>query len=654
MKYNDYTNQLTEEESILYEKYQLTYEQLLHHMFCNPAWAETYPHRNKKRLRVLAYCMYFYGITTSQLLSTGITPLSNEAAERMFLSRLKNAGLLRSSVYSQPSGYITVFFLTAKGADICKEGLLEMLRESGSPVDPECIEYIYRRFKKFTDVVSLGHFLGIRDLGTYLLSSFSNVPFSYRLECGIYFGGGRVSIAESLRGGLFGFKRKQIAMICDALLGYPASMPAPQADRSKSMAPRDRQLSPADSAFAPLSPLDSRKGILNPSVSGTAAPFPYSSISPAVSLFMDGSPHMCHVYVEQDMSTQRRNVIVSKLANYVQNVAVCAPFPALETVLFSILTPNTDLREAGIYRERENRNASRYATLSSVPIVAYLLYHDDWKDTPVADLADVYEQIVGNVTCLDQKYRNTLSCLREMSDGSPGLTIGSVFDSLGESERVSKEEREKLYDAYHRKRYLLRKETLRGAVHKVSDLSEMFLRGFSVCVSHNRAHKDILPFLFPFASSGMADCIKALSNLYFGTDFARYGRYESFRSGSSTGSFVLRNHYYWEDGTHLYIENVSDDYGGLCRVKHYLASVEWDGEEGYLICLVADDDTASLKDLSSFAYYTVSDDERMVLPLQVYFITYSNLLQSRGLSYYDPATGEFGQLSSYLFRSGQQ
>ena len=40
------------------------------------------------------------------------------------------------------------------------------------------------------------------------------------------------------------------------------------------------------------------------------------------------------------------------------------------------------------------------------------------------------------------------------------------------------------------------------------------------------------------------------------------------------------------DGMAVYIENLSDDAGGMVRVGHYLDTLRWSGSRGILLCLV--------------------------------------------------------------------
>lgn len=571
------TKTLSEEEALKQEKYHLAFENLIHTMFCDPTWTDKYG--RQKKLRVLTYCMYYQGITARQLLSTNITPSAELDSERVFLGRLNAAHLMHASTFRLPGENVAVYFLTASGAEYCCNKLLFMIDKCGLPVEKEAVQAIYFRYKKMNPVASVGHFLSIRDMHAYLLSQFSGMRFHYGIETGVLLSGTIMSISQSLMGGLSGSKRRQVAFVSDALFSYPSSI-----------------------------------------------------------LGED-----CCTYIEQDMSTQHLNVLSGKVGNYTRVIAAQKRLPALHTVIFSLQTK----AEAKQIRNSNNQTdlingpktvadgspadalISGQECLASVPAVAYAYYGQQWTDTPVNTIADIYTSFKGNVGVMEKRYSNAAALLKTIADDSPELTLGELFDTRADVINARKIKKDENREKIHRQLYLSRQLTIRKATNNTDGLHEMFLRGFSICTTHNRAHNKIMPFLLPQINPDMPDHLKALSNMYYGTDFSEYPVYSNFEEDEKTG-FTLRNRYQWSNGVTLFLENISDDIGGYERVLHYLMHPEWNGQQAHLICLVADDGEQVYRKLVKTAYYKFLQTGA-ALPLDVVYITYTQLLQARGL-----------------------
>lgn len=276
----------------------------------------------------------------------------------------------------------------------------------------------------------------------------------------------------------------------------------------------------------------------------------------------------------------------------------------------------------------------RQECLTSVPAVAYAYYGEAWTDTPIAVLADIYESFNGNIGYMERRYSNAAKTLRLASSDMPEATIGELFDGIREYSASLGERKENEKEKRHHALYLARKATFQRAVSGTDGLHEMFLRGFSIATSHNRAHERIVPFLLPQISPDMASHLKSLCNLYMGTDFNETPVYRDYVESPSY-TLTLRNCYTWSNGTVVYLENISDDFGGRARLLQYLSDGRWDGPEGYLICLVADDDTSYLKEISRSTFYReLTGDQQMMVSLKVTYITYTQFTQARGLSYY--------------------
>lgn len=654
---------ISPEDAIVFEGYHFEYEKLIHDMFCNPQWVIRFG--KQKKLRVLTYCMYYQGITARQLLLTNITPEAELDSERVFLGRLAAAKLLHATSYRLPGNEpAVIYLLTPEGAKFCRNKLLQLIRARGLPISEPAVEAIFARFGKLTPVTSVGHFLSVRDMHAYLLSQFSLLPFHYGIECGVYLSGDVMSIADSLQGAMSGARRRQIVFVSDAVLVYPSSTAT-------------RKLMKALDVSAAFKPEVS--GDNNIVLESTAAPFSAND------------EDNCFVYIEQDMSTQHLNVISNKIGNYTRTIAMQKRQPATHTLLFSLQTRSSDTldkpidtpskvhataapsnmapRESkGVPATESNDGAvtpllyygsledvtaapsvpdtsahndspdmSRFARqecLSSVPAVAYAYYGAEWESTPVSVLADIYESFLGNIGYMERKYANAARTLRLASDEMSGLTIGELFSNMREHTASIGELKEKERELRHRALYLARKNTFKRAIERTDGLKEMFFRGFSVVTSHNRSHEHIVPFILPCISPDMMLHLKSLSNLYVGTDFNETPDYTDYVD-SPTGILTLRNCYTWKDGTVIYLENISDDFGGKARLMKYLSDGVWDGPNGYLICLVADDDTSYLKELSRCVFYReLTESQQMMAPLKVTYITYTQFTQARGLSYY--------------------
>ena len=683
---------VTIDEAVTLEGYHLEYEKLIHDMFCNPQWVTHYG--KQKKLRVLTYCMYYQGITARQLLLTNITPKAELDSERVFLGRLAAAKMLHATSYRLPGNEpAVIYLLTPDGAKYCRNKLLQLIRTRGLPVSEAAVDAIFARFGKLTPVTSVGHFLSVRDIHAYLLSQFDSTPFHYGIECGVYLDGTVVGIADSLTGAMSGGRRRQVPFVSDAVLTYPSSdmTAAPSADertadvqehlsenegekKGENRAPDNRRPAPVD--FYPSNPNNcyvyieqdmstQHLNVLSNKIGNYTRTIAMQKRHPARHTLIFSLQTRGTDASGKPIKDNRKNgkaVSTAALSNMAPRISADAYSGDTSTsMFFSSGTPDamTDTHgenapaastvPAAVSPAEGVADMSRYARqecLTSVPAVAYAYYGSAWADTPISVLADIYESFNGNIGYMERRYSNAARILRMASRDMEDATIGELFDGIREHSVSLGEQKETEREMKHRALYLARKATFRRAVSSTDGLQEMFLKGFSITTSHNRAHEQIVPFLLPQISPSMVLHLKSLCNLYMGTDFNETPVYQDYVE--SPGCLLtLRNCYTWNNGTVVYLENISDDFGGRARLMEYLSDGKWDGPHGYLICLVADDDTSYMREIARSAFYrTLKGDQQMMAPLKVTYITYTQFTQARGLSYYrvseDAALGESG------------
>lgn len=531
----------------------------------------------RKKLRVLCYILYYGGITVKQLLSTNITPASELDSERVFLGRLVSSGDLEVVSTDIASETVNIYVLTKSGINSCCNELLELSNKSSFPLSEECIKFMKRRAARFDTILKTPHFLSVRDLSAYFLSQFPQTSFSYRLEVMVKHNGEVFTLSDTL-----------------------------SAERRYKN--RDWKKEVAFLCDALLS-------------------FSYD----------DGSNG--RLFIEQDMCTQHLHILSEKINRYIFSLASKTEHPEHDTVLFAL---QTKITEGVLQKTRTDKNRpSRTQDLTyTIPLVGFMAFGEGWEKVPAQDLVNVYSELKENVVRISKKLNNTLEYIRSVLIQRKDLTIGQLCDLSFQSEKQYRGYIKDKLEERHKMCYIQRRKTLYNAVNSVPEAKEMFLYGFSVCTAHNRQLDFALPNLLSSMNPEISDKFRLAGNYYFGTPFDESPAYEPFVGDRTQCGFGFRNHYSWSNDTHLLVENISDDFGGMSRVAEYMKTLQWPLFNGYLLCLVDSDNYESFWELYKDSNYKMAymDGDLSSLPLRIACVTYDNVKKARG--YVEPSSSE--------------
>lgn len=518
-----------------------------------------------KQLRVMSYCLSYYCITPSQLLATGISPMNKTDSERVYLGRLVQKGLMKGERVELCGETVRIFSLTAEGGQWCYEQLMRYQGEGRLVVSNSALDYVYKRFKQFHSDSYSSHFISVRDLNAFLLSCDFDGGYHYFLETYVKRDGQVLSVAEKLSMAHKRRARSDIAFVSDAYL--------------KANSHR-------------------YQGYLQ-------------------------------IFVEQDMSTQRRNVISGKFNAYTNILANTCEYKELTSVLFCIQSKETAISS---YKKVSSKKLPSGETLLPLlPILGFSVFGDDWEECSLSEYVALISSYLEEQTIMSKRYHNVLKALEtEIShrgDISCGEFLGSTLEQTKEYEGHVK-------DAFlkrHNELYCKRRAIFRSIAQTSVDTQTMFWHGFSICTSPNRNHAGVFPFLYPDTYASMRTDLYYLCRRYF--DVAKdTAAYEPFYDNTATCGFGLKNHYIFDSNFHLFVENISDDFGGLSRVGAYLDKVSFPGVTGVLLCFV--DHEENLKgEFSSFlqSNYATMLSVGNSVPLKVVFMPYRTMHMGLGL-----------------------
>ena len=249
----------------------------------------------------------------------------------------------------------------------------------------------------------------------------------------------------------------------------------------------------------------------------------------------------------------------------------------------------------------------------AVPGICITKYGSAWREATLSDVADLCSAVSRECEEYPLYYENLASHLLELAKQSSDLTIGEYLSYVWEMRRLSgspdANPQTVAGNRLHAKRYIARRETIEHAIDGIPDLHKMFKAGFSVCTAPNRDLGSVVPYLMPNVCFDLPEIMRGFAINYFPMENSREDVpvYSSYQDDPKL-SLSFRNRLTWEDGTNAFVENISDDFGGYDRVKGYLDYMSWNGGKGYLICLLSDTDTETLKKLAKCKYYIRVDE----------------------------------------------
>lgn len=344
-----------------------------------------------------------------------------------------------------------------------------------------------------------------------------------------------------------------------------------------------------------------------------------------------------YFYVEQDTGTQKKDDIQKKIDRYVNIMLGSRTDHYLNSVLFSIYTPSTNIKVNNSLKKDYvfGSSAVRDYMLPLNHVAYTIKYHLGNSDLKLKDIVAFCEK-VNDSEYGNQFITNSLQFYNIILEQHPDISFDDfnviVKKKIEKYEELVNEEK---YDIMHKK-YISRRNAIFRYIEEMDmdNIEDAFLRGFSIYTAHNSDYATTLPYLVP----ELLEVKKLLNRLIFRMYNIPINDtvFNSSIGNKDKDGLVLKNHYIYNSDIHLYIENISDDLGGRYRVKHYLNNPIWNYDPGILLCLISDyNDIAVARDIylnttySDHVFSTAANDNSKypsgAYSLKVFFTTYDKL-----------------------------
>lgn len=564
-------------DKVIINSYYEKYEHLLHDMFLSADWIER--NGRQKMLRVLTYCLYYHSITADQLLSTSITPGGDRASEKGFLNRLVRTRYMSSEQIDIPGMKCILYTITNTGISCCIKKLRIILKEDKKRnidygIDEQCLQWLssVAKISPSKTTRNYSHFIGVRTLYTYCLSSMPSPAFSYQLEVGIDQQGNLYSTTERAGGDI---EREMYSFQCDALLSFPLTAAGKKIFY-----------------YVEQDTGSQRAGVIQNKISN------YLN-----SIYANNQKEPFYHCVLFSLLT-KPSKISYKSEDESENNITCACYRYAKTIAYIVYC------------------------LSDGP--------EDFMNVPMSYVYDELIEYVDNAPVAKDYYSNAASFVKHLLTDEPDMTAERFYEITRQGERTRNSKINDGLVKRHRQTYLSRRSTIQKAVISSSPMiMRACLSGFSICTTHSGWHENIMPYLLPFSQNGREERLILLLSFYEYIKTTISHTYEPVSDTFSGSGFVLKNHYTFDNGFHAYIENISDDISGKIRVEKYLNSITWTGGKGVLICLISEDDVAAARKLYMETSYEKqlhgNHSVTAALPLEVYFLKYDSLERGRDL-----------------------
>ena len=352
-------------------------------------------------------------------------------------------------------------------------------------------------------------------------------------------------------------------------------------------------------------------------------------------------------FIEQDTGTQRKEEIQMKLSRYISTVLSSSTNKQFNAVMFCINTPSTDFINKSSNKKKKGASAVRdYLNVLNYNVWLFTKANlNDVLNVKLFDFVSVYKEFCqSEIATLYNK--NSLQYFQSVLKHNSKITIKEVY-SLAQNEiEANFENSYNLKKAYLRARYLRRRNIIFDSLLEMKNVCDFFLNGLSIYTTHNNDHDGIVPYLLPELFHATRYLINLISQRLLGGEIISSAIFHSSCGNVSDDGFVLKNYYIFNEKVHLFTENISDDLGGRYRVKHYLNNPTWKHEPGIILCLVADDDIDTAKELylntvySQYMFSNHAATQNTIISagafsLSVYFVTYRNITSSYELFTFD-------------------
>lgn len=342
-------------------------------------------------------------------------------------------------------------------------------------------------------------------------------------------------------------------------------------------------------------------------------------------------------YVEQDMRSQTTSSLKKKVDNYVKCVFQNRlEHPDAHNLLFSLLgTPQTQMRKK-TRTKMCSKNSASYRNL--LHLLTFFLSNEN---TPFEDvrMSEVYEELlyyIENAPDVKTHCKNALAYLGDFLKAQPDITAIEFFDLTSKLRSQRKEDEQMILEEQNYGYYASRRKTIHKMLSSVDkSLSRHLLRGISIYTCYTKNPGKVFPYLLPsllVEKEERLHTVLRYHNLVSERDTVAYAPLSA-----KNGELVLKNHYKYSNGLHVYVENYSDDYGGKFRIRHYLDTLRWSNDKGILLCLIDDTEQKDLHKFflkSKYAQVLKETNGKVELPLTVNLLSYSDLDAGKGLFFF--------------------
>lgn len=549
---------LTHEEYLEEEALCMEFETFLHHLLMTPSILPPPP----KRIKLLAYCIYYRCITAPQLY-TLLNPMDGElSSDEKYLLRQKKAGLLTAYSKKDTGLDVILYAITLKGVDTLYDYLSQNFLGKG--ISRKCLDFMKKRFQGFSTLHTFRHFISTRDLGIALLSCADTTNYEMKMETVLRTDGSIVGRDELINGSF----SERGTFQCDSMVKY---------------------------------------------------------------LSKDGITW--NLFQEQDMYTQKRNILSGKINQY---IPFCARAGFETNILLFSLDTSNKLSTENI-AENPVTSYSMYRSLSSLPFDSWLYLTGcncsnpaaEWKKLPLVDIARLYTDFNQSLPSNTGNRENALKIIHELLEENPYMTTGEAYERSCSSVRNASTEMSLKKQQDMQRYYYLRRNTVYNATRDVSDFQTAALNGMVVATVPNHDIISTLPTLFPRLFHEVEDSLLSMS-YYYGL-IPKPDNY-TYEAMDKEGMIHFRNVYHFKDNT-IYYENIAGDLGAYARVLSYLDTVVHP-RKGTLICVSDENMLENLKNILLSSRYMEYKANGYAIPLRILFIHPEQLNKRLGLFEY--------------------
>lgn len=318
------------------------------------------------------------------------------------------------------------------------------------------------------------------------------------------------------------------------------------------------------------------------------------------------------IYQEQDMATQRKEVIQEKIRKY---ILLCTAAGMADNI--PVFTLNSD-RLAGSVRTDADVStaASHKRLLEGIALGAVACMraqgdtsrYPDWRSLSLVDLDKFYVEIIQSV--MEPRYAVRLKSVRKVFDlylhEDVFCTVGGMLDQVSMQTKQAQHLEENVLNNTRMRCFAKRRETFREVSSSFDDFRSAAIKGMSLFAVSSYD----IPGAFLTGFHGFSDhLIREFAPLcgILEPDSSVYTPMET-----AMGNISFRNRYAFSGNRILYLEDISADLGGMERLRYYVRTFDHK-DKGYLICLLDDSDREYVRHMLDGSRYASSPGEGRLL-----------------------------------------